>query len=85
MATTSFIAFLLIAYFLTTQINPKSKTEIWLYSALIPLSLLALTSFLVGNSTYEFGEIAGQCLISSLCAMGLMFYLFSEKFKKEKS
>ena len=84
MATPSFILFALIVLIISNETNPKSKSQIWSYSIFIPLAmLLAATIMMGGSSKFAMGMIAGECTISTIFSMWLMYYRLNKKFKNQ--
>jgi hypothetical protein len=84
MATTSFIIFMLIGYFLSSILNADSRIKIWIYSIIFPIIMLTIFVVVMGQGkSYIMGQITGQCLISTIATIILMIVRLNGKLKKE--
>ena len=84
MATPSFILFALITLIVSNEVNPKTKSQTWSYSIFVPLAMLLVTIGIFGSSSqFAMGIVAGECTISTLFSMGLMYYRLNKKFKNQ--
>ena len=83
-ATTSFTIFMIVGYFLSNVLNANSRIKIWTYSIIFPIVMLTIFVIIMGEgNAYKYGQITGQCLISTIATIILMIVRLNGKLKKE--
>lgn len=82
MATISFIIFMIIGYFLSNILDADSSIKILLYSIFFPILIFISTVIIYGEgNAYKSGQVAAECLISTIVMIILMIVRFNSKLK----
>ncbi|HBS85906.1 MAG: hypothetical protein A2W91_08875 [Bacteroidetes bacterium GWF2_38_335] len=86
MATASFIVFIVVGVLLSRMINPKNEFIALGIGLFIPLAMLGFTILVFGKGDgFLSGQVAAQCLISTVVTIIVMIILLLRKLDKSNS